>query len=159
MVMIRSSSGMKLESTFRNVVLPDPVPPVTSMFNRARTHSPRNSPISGEIVPRPIRSGMVSRRWANLRIVIAGPFSESGGMMAFTRDPSGSRASTIADDSSTRRPTWATILSRIRRRCPSLANCTSVGKIRPPRSMNISRWLFTMISVTVSSFRNREIGP
>jgi hypothetical protein len=38
------------------------------------------------------------------RIDIEGPSSASGGMMAFTRDPSGRRASTIGEDSSTRRP-------------------------------------------------------
>ena len=53
----------------------------------------------------------------NLRIVSVGPSSDSGGMIAFTRLPSGRRASTIGDDSSTRRPTCETILSMIRRRC------------------------------------------
>jgi hypothetical protein len=33
----------------------------------------------------------------------------SGGMMALTREPSGSRASTIGEDSSIRRPTRETI--------------------------------------------------
>ena len=49
----------------------------------------------------------------------AGPLSDSGGMIAFTRLPSGRRASTIGEDSSMRRPTWATILLMIRRRCDS----------------------------------------
>ena len=78
---------------------------------------------------------MVSRRVANLRMVMAGPFSDSGGMMAFTREPSGSLASTIAEDSSILRPTCATILSSVRRRCESSAKRASVGKMRPPRSM------------------------
>src|SRR3990172_3084485 len=38
-----------------------------------------------------------------------GPSSASGGMMAFTREPSGRRASTIGEDSSTLRPTAETI--------------------------------------------------
>ena len=90
MVTIRSSSGMKLESTFSIVVLPLPVPPVTRMFRRA-SHAQADElrPSRCVSVPRPTRSSMVRRRWWNLRIVIAGPRSESGGMIAFTREPSG----------------------------------------------------------------------
>jgi hypothetical protein len=39
-----------------------------------------------------------------LRIVTSGPESESGGITALTRLPSGRRASTIGEDSSMRRP-------------------------------------------------------
>ena len=45
MVTMRSRSEMKLESTFRNVVLPAPVPPETSMFSRAPTPPRRKSSI------------------------------------------------------------------------------------------------------------------
>ena len=76
-------------------------------------------------------SSRVSRLRLNLRIVISGPLSESGGMTALTRLPSGRRASTIGDDSSMRRPTCATILLMIRRRCHSSLNTTSVGESRP----------------------------
>ena len=54
---------------------------------------------------------------ANFRMVRNGPSIASGGMMAFTREPSGRRASTIGDDSSMRRPTCETILSITRRTC------------------------------------------
>ena len=57
-----------------------------------------------------ISSVTANRFCANFRIVSSGPESESGGMIAFTRDPSGRRASTIGDDSSIRRPIWPTIL-------------------------------------------------
>ena len=40
----------------------------------------------------------------NLRIVRIGPLSESGGMTALTRLPSGRRASTIGEDSSIATP-------------------------------------------------------
>ena len=49
----------------------------------------------------------MSTRCANLRIVSCGPSIASGGMTAFTREPSGRRASTIGDDSSMRRPSGA----------------------------------------------------
>ena len=47
----------------------------------------------------------------NFRIVIVGDRGTSGGMMMLTRDPSGSRASTNGEDSSTRRPNGAMIRS------------------------------------------------
>ena len=71
----------------------------------------------------------------NLRIVTSGPESDSGGMIALTRLPSGRRASTIGDDSSMRRPTWATILLMIRRRCDSSLNRTVVS-IEPPLALD-----------------------
>ena len=51
MVMIRSSFGMKLESTFSSVVLPEPVPPETTMFSRASTAARRKVTISWVRVP------------------------------------------------------------------------------------------------------------
>ena len=51
-----------------------------------------------------------------------GPSSASGGMMALTREPSGSRASTIGLDSSMRRPTELTMRSMICIRCVSSRN-------------------------------------
>jgi hypothetical protein len=45
--------------------------------------------------------------------VMTGPTSDSGGMIALTREPSVRRASTIGDDSSTRRPIGAMIRSMI----------------------------------------------
>jgi hypothetical protein len=64
--------------------------------------------------------------------------SDSGGMMALTRLPSGSRASTIGEDSSMRRPTWATILLMIRRRCDSSVKCAGVSCSCPSRSTHTS---------------------
>ena len=94
MVTSRSPAGTKDESTPSKVVLPDPVPPETTMFARARTHAPRNSTIDSVRVPRATRSWGVNGRRVNLRTVITGPQSERGGTIACTRDPSGSRAST-----------------------------------------------------------------
>ncbi len=96
------------------------------MLSCARMQRSRNSTASWLSVPSSIMSSSVSRRRLNLRIVTSGPLSESGGMMALTRLPSGRRASTIGDDSSMRRPTCATILLMIRRRCHSSLNWTSL---------------------------------
>ena len=63
------------------------------------------STASSESEPMLTMSSTVSRFFENLRIVSSGPESDSGGMIAFTRLPSGRRASTIGEDSSMRRPT------------------------------------------------------
>ena len=70
---------------------------------------------------------MWKRFCANFRIVSSGPDSDSGGMIAFTREPSGRRASTSGDDSSIRRPIWPTIFVMIRRRCDESVK-VSVGR-------------------------------
>ena len=55
----------------------------------------------------------------NLRIETSGPSTEIGRTATLTREPSASRASTIGDDSSTRRPMAETILLTMRSRCAS----------------------------------------
>ena len=65
------------------------------------------------MLPISTRSSIVSRWAGNLRIVSVGPLTASGGMIALTREPSGSRASTSGWLLSIRRPTWATIRSMI----------------------------------------------
>ena len=79
----------------------------------------------GVSVPNAIRSSIVYGSRENFRIVSVGPLSASGGMIAFTRLPSGRRASTIGDASSIRRPTCETILSMMRSRCALSANVAS----------------------------------
>ena len=96
--------------------MPDPVPPEMSMFSWAWMQFWRNAAASCERVPISTNSARAKRFCANFRIVSSGPESESGGMIAFTRDPSGRRASTSGDDSSMRRPIWPTIFVMIRRR-------------------------------------------
>ena len=86
------------------------------------------------MVPKRMRWPIVSGSAANLRIVSSEPSSATGGTTALIRLPSGSRASTIGLDSSTRRPTRATILSMVRRRWLSSAKDASTGYSRPSRS-------------------------
>ena len=117
MVTIRSPSGMNWLNTFSSVVLPEPVPPETSMFCDARTASSRNSAISLVMLPKRIRSSTVSFFLANFRIVTEGPSSASGGITALTREPSGRRASTIGLASSMCRPSGSTIRWMIESRC------------------------------------------
>ena len=80
-------------------------------------------------------------------------------MIAFTREPSGRRASTSGDDSSIRRPIWPTIFVMIRRRCDESVNVSGVGESRPARSIQMSRGPLTMISEIVGSESSRSSGP
>ena len=64
----------------------------------------RKSNISGVAVPKPMRSSTVYGLAENFRTVMTGPTSESGWTIAFTREPSGRRASTRGLVSSMRRP-------------------------------------------------------
>lgn len=82
---------------FKVVVLPEPVPPETTMFSRPLTQASRNLAISGVIVPNLIRSSIFRGSLANFLIVRLAPFKAKGGMIALTLDPSGRRASTIGD--------------------------------------------------------------
>ena len=138
MVTIRSSDGMNDDSTLSVVVFPAPVPPDTMMLSRPRTQASRKAAVCGLSEPKVIRSSTVSGSVANFRIVRADPSIDSGGTMALTRLPSGSRASTIGLDSSTRRPMRDTILSIVRRRCASSAKWASAFVSRPDFSSQTS---------------------
>ena len=113
---------MNADIAFSVVVLPVPVPPEISTFSLPLTQAARNCAALGETEPNEIRSFIVYGSRANLRIVSVGPLRARGGMIAFTREPSGRRASTIGEASSTRRPIWETILSMMRSRCELSAN-------------------------------------
>ena len=76
-------------------------------------------------------------------------------MIALTRLPSGRRASTIGEASSTRRPTCETILSMIRITCESSTKRTSVRSSLPSRSTYTWSEPLTMTSVTESSREQR----
>jgi hypothetical protein len=106
-----------------------------SMFSLPWTHAARKWADLGASVPKLIRSSIVYGSRENFRIVSTGPRRDRGGMMALTRLPSGRRASTIGELSSTRRPTWETILSMIRSRCASSTNVAGDSSSFPMRSM------------------------
>ena len=104
------------------------------MLSLPFTQAARNCADLAVRVPNEIRSLIVYGSRENFRIVSVGPFRASGGMIALTRLPSGRRASTIGEASSTRRPICETILSMIRITCDSSTNRTSVRSSLPFRS-------------------------
>ena len=103
--MTRSLSGIKEERTLSVVVFPEPVPPEIKMLSFASTQVLRKVAASSGNVPNEIRSSIVNGSAENLRIVRIAPSRAIGGTTAFTRLPSGNRASTSGLDSSIRRPT------------------------------------------------------
>jgi hypothetical protein len=131
---MRSWFGMASEMTLRSVVLPEPVPPEIRMFRRALTPARMISDSAGVQVPSSIRSSVRSGSTAKRRIESTGPSRASGGMIALMREPSGRRASTMGDDSSTRRPTADTMRSMTWRRCVSSRKMTRVRSSFPRRS-------------------------
>src|SRR4051794_16831413 len=104
MVTMRSSSGMNRDNVFSNVVLPEPDPPDTTMFNRASVHPLRKLNMPGVKVSFFNNSSTVSNFLPKRRMERMGPINERGGITAQTREPSFNRASTMGDESSIRRP-------------------------------------------------------
>jgi hypothetical protein len=119
MVMRRSRLGMKFDSALSIVVLPDPVPPAMIVETLPATAAARTSDIAGRRVPSSISRSMSRARSANFRIETSGPSMVIGRAATLTREPSRDRASTMGDDSSTRRPIAVTIRLMMRRRCAS----------------------------------------
>ena len=127
-------AGYSCDKALSSVVLPLPVPPEMITEILPWTAACRTSTIAGRSAPISTSRSMVNGRSANLRIETSGPSTAIGRMATLTREPSGRRASTIGDDSSTRRPTAATILLMMRSRCASSLKWTLVSSSLPNRS-------------------------
>ena len=97
MVITRSPDGIHLDNTLSTVVLPVPVPPEIRMFNRQWTQALRNVAISGVMESCLMRPSTVKGTVPKRRMLTAGPQSDKGRMMALTREPSASRASSIGE--------------------------------------------------------------
>lgn len=80
-----------------------------------------------ELTPTSTSRSRPSSFFENFRIETSGPSTAMGRTATLTREPSSSRASQSGCSSSTRRPTPATILLTIRRRCASSAKRTATG--------------------------------
>ena len=133
-VMMRSVGPMQSEMALRSDVLPEPVPPETTMFLRSATHASMNFIISGLMEPKETSLSSVKSDLPNFRIVRHAPSGVIGGITAFTREPSSRRASTSGLDSSMRRPTLFTMRSITRMRCPGSRKWRSVSPTLPLRS-------------------------
>ena len=150
-VITRSVCGINPERTFRNVVFPEPVPPLTRILHPAFTssfswslHSPVRAPMARSC-------SMVMGLGGNLLIVRIGPLIATGSSTTFTLAPSGSLASTMGDASFTTLLQPAVIcqitclsFSLESKQISSLFNL-------PPFSIKIPSVPFTIISV-ISGF-------
>src|SRR5271163_1964680 len=137
MVMRRSRLGMKFDSALSIVVLPQPVPPAMIVETLPATAAARTSAIAGRKVPISISRSMSRARSANFRIETSGPSTAIGRTATLTREPSRNRASTMGDDSSTRRPMAETIRLMMRRRCASSLKL-DLGLLQLAEALNIA---------------------
>ena len=158
-VTTRSSSGTKRESVLSMVVFPEPEPPEITILRRACTQPERKSIIPCVKVSLRTKSSVDSSFLPKRRIDITGPISEIGGITAQTRDPSPSRASTIGEDSSIRRPMFDTMRSIINRTCAWSLNRTLVSCMMPLRSTYTESKPLTKISEMVASLNKASNGP
>ncbi len=88
-----------------------------------------------------------------------GPRNARGGIIALTREPSLSRASTSGELSSTRRPSGVTIRSIAPITARSLVKLAPVSSSLPLRSTQISLAALTITSLTVGSRSSASSGP
>src|SRR4029079_12933140 len=98
-VMMRSPAATRAARLLSSVVLPDEVAPLTNTLQRDSTMVRRRVATAGGANA---ESGRVHA--ANRRMVRHGPSTAIGSITAHTREPSGSRASTIRFDPSVRLP-------------------------------------------------------
>ncbi len=104
------------------------------MLSRALMQASMSIAISGVNALKLSKSSSLRGLAPKRRMDIDGPSRASGGMMALTREPSGRRASTMGEVSSTRRPTLDTMRSMICIRWSLSRNLTSVFSSLPRRS-------------------------
>src|SRR3982750_1032922 len=93
MVMTRSPGSIIFDKALSIVVLPEPVPPEMTTFMREAPAILRIVAIFSDIEPKPFIMSSVIGFSENLRIEMAVPRSDSGGMMTLTRLPSWGRGS------------------------------------------------------------------
>ena len=109
---------MYCDRALSSVVLPLPVPPEIRILTLAFMHAARNLCISAVIEPLAMRSWPSKERAEAADRYQSAVQSQRSGMMAFKRLPSGNRASTIGQVSSTRSlPRGRTI------RCTTCSKC------------------------------------
>ena len=142
------------------MVLPDPVPPATMQLHRPAIAAARNDIIVGEAVLEDMKSVAVMRSFANFLMVSELPSMASGGITAFTREPSTRRASIIGLESSQRLPTCWPMRSMILRKWASSSNFKpSTLCILPPFSAKMREGPLATISVMESSSSKGWSGP
>ena len=147
-VMIRSSFGIALDRIFRNVVLPEPVPPLINTFILALTSCSINCAASFVMDPIAINCSISIAFSGNFRMVTIGPlFNAIGGNTTFTREPSSKRVSTIGEASFTTRFAFDTICCTTSSNFSLLEKVLCQRRILPPCSMKISSAPFIIISV------------
>ena len=154
MATIRSSSGSNSISALRSVVLPEPVPPETRMFLRAR------SAVAGGAEHRPREASPLRRRGPraenarppNRRMVMA-TSGLAGGVQMATLEPSSRRASRMGLAAGSR-PSGRAMWIAARWSQAAVSPGASWDSSRPPRSIQTLPGPLIMISETSGSSRS-----
>ena len=132
---------------------------LVDMSSRIRTASERSRAYHSGSDPRLTSLSKDEMRFENLRMVTAGPSTETGAATAFTRSPFARRAFTIGLALSRRRPRGASMRSMIMRICSSDSNTACAACRRPCFSKKRPRVPLTTTSLTSSSSRSSCKGP
>ena len=156
---IRSRWSTSPSSVDASVVLPAPVPPVTSRLARARTRPASSDATGGDSIPAAIRSAMENGSARTRRIEIVVHPSATGGSTAWKREPSGNRASHVGAASSNRRPAAAASLTATPRTASGPAKVTGARSQPSPRSTHTSLGPLTRTSVTPGIASSDSRGP
>ena len=148
----RWDGSISATSAATSDVLPDDVAPATTRLQRACNSSCSRATPTSSVND---SSGRIRRR--NRRIDSAGPSTATGGSTAQTLAPSASRASTIGEVRSTRRPSGASTrsISRSTRSVPSEPTYCNA----PSRSIQISLPELTRTSSMPSSRTYASSSP
>lgn len=158
-VTVRSDRSISFDRTLSSVVFPAPVPPATSRFIRSETDTRSSSAPSSVMPPTSTSASRSVTASEKRRTATIGPSTDAGGITAWSREPSGSRASTAGLARSIRSPRGAITRSTAAITARSSANATSVRSREPRRSIHTSDGPFTRTSVTSGSRSSRSIGP
>ena len=159
MVTTRSAAGISAESTLSKVVLPDPVPPLTSRFRLPRTAGRSRSAPSGRSDPAATMAARSGTAGVKRRMATTGPSTEAGGIMAWRREPSGRRAATAGEARSRRRPSGAMARSTAATTAAASGKRTAARSSRPARSTQTSSGALTRTSLTAGSASSASSGP
>ena len=158
-VTTRSSTPMFSESAFKSVVLPEPVPPETTMLSCALVASSSSVAMPGCMAPVRASSAMENPPARKRRMEMAAPSMASGGPMMFTREPSGRRASHMGLSSSTCRPTPSAMRWAMRVKWLASRKATSTLLSRPWRSTYTEFRPLTRMSEMSGSRSSGPRGP
>ena len=160
-VMMRSVGGHCISNALSMVVLPAPVPPVTSIVALRRTNPRNNGSQAIGNMPWCAKDSNRGAVASGRRMLMAAPCGTNGAITACTRTPSTVEASAIGQASSRRRPSWEhSRTAKFRMDCAESNGTRNLRNRMPsPPSTHTEPSQVTAISVTPGSRATSLRGP